>query len=161
MNEEWNFLKFVIIFFRVIRMEALAQVCDAHLLTDFKFGHKTASDSEIVSALGAVTPLFNETYLNCKWRNFPENCVHIFKKFITEEGVCYSFNSLSPAEIYRPEGWVWNEKNIYCYMIYIIHIDTIRNKFNVVFKIIYFTKFFILFTKTILNLFNKFILKIM
>lgn len=85
-------------------MEALAQVCDAHLLTDFKFGHLLASGSEIVSSLSAITPVFNETYLNCKWRNSPEKCQQIFKKFITEEGVCYSFNSLSPMEIFRPEG---------------------------------------------------------
>uniref|UniRef100_A0A034WQE2 Sodium channel protein Nach n=1 Tax=Bactrocera dorsalis TaxID=27457 RepID=A0A034WQE2_BACDO len=89
-----------------VRMEALAQVCDAHLLTDFKFGHQLASGSEIVSSLSAITPVFNETYLNCKWRNSPEKCQQIFKKFITEEGVCYSFNSLSPMEIFRPEGMI-------------------------------------------------------
>ncbi|XP_036336958.1 pickpocket protein 28 [Rhagoletis pomonella] len=87
-----------------VRMEAMAQVCDVHLFADLKFGHKATSAAKVVDALAAVTPQFNESYLHCKWRNLPENCQQMFQKFITEEGVCYSFNSLSAKEIYRPEG---------------------------------------------------------
>ncbi|XP_067647186.1 pickpocket protein 28 [Eurosta solidaginis] len=87
-----------------VRMEAMAQVCDPHLMESSKFGQEIISAAAIMNALGAITPQFNDTYLNCRWRNSLEKCQKMFQKFITEEGVCYSFNSLSAAEIFRPEG---------------------------------------------------------
>lgn len=82
---------------------AVSQVCDAPL-HDIDFGNKTRKGIEIIDALSEVIPLFDETYLDCKWRNAPIKCNEIFHKFVTEDGVCYSFNSLSPAEIFRAEG---------------------------------------------------------
>ncbi|XP_068142436.1 pickpocket protein 28 [Drosophila tropicalis] len=93
---------------------AISQVCDAHL-HDIEFGHKIRKGIEIIDALSEVSPLFDNTYLNCKWRNMPIKCNDIFHKFVTEDGVCYSFNSLSPAEIYRAEGiipdFIFREEN--------------------------------------------------
>lgn len=84
-------------------MGAVTQVCEAHL-HDVEFGYEKRKGIEIIDSLSEVGPLFDETYLDCKWRNSPVKCKEIFHKFVTEDGVCYSFNSLSPAEIFRAEG---------------------------------------------------------
>lgn len=84
-------------------MGAVTQVCDHHL-HDVEFGSEKRKGIEIIDSLSDVGPQFDETYLDCKWRNSPIKCNEIFHKFVTEDGVCYSFNSLSPAEIFRAEG---------------------------------------------------------
>ncbi|EDW26343.1 GL26473 [Drosophila persimilis] len=93
---------------------AVTQVCEPHL-HDIALGKNTKKGMEIIDSLTEVSPLFDDTYLNCKWRNMPVKCSDIFHKFVTEDGVCYSFNSLSPAEIYRPEGiipdFIFREEN--------------------------------------------------
>lgn len=71
---------------------------------DIALGEKTRKGMEIIDSLTTVSPIFDDTYLNCKWRNTGVKCNEIFHKFVTEDGVCYSFNSLSPAEIFKPEG---------------------------------------------------------
>jgi len=81
----------------------VSQVCDAPL-HDIDYGFKTRKGIEIIDELSLLGPLFEETYLDCKWRNVPVKCNEIFHKFVTEDGVCYSFNSLNPAEIFRAEG---------------------------------------------------------
>ncbi|ALC43319.1 CG8546 [Drosophila busckii] len=92
----------------------VSQVCDAHLY-DIPVGNKVRKGIEIIDELSDVSPMFDETYLDCKWRNAPINCKEIFHKFVTEDGVCYSFNSLSPAEIFRAEGiipdFIFREEN--------------------------------------------------
>ncbi|XP_017063341.1 pickpocket protein 28 [Drosophila eugracilis] len=93
---------------------AVSQVCEPHL-HDVILGNKTRRGMEIIDDLTEVSPHFDDTYLNCKWRNTPVKCSEIFHKFVTEDGVCYSFNSLSPAEIFRAEGiipdFIFREEN--------------------------------------------------
>lgn len=81
----------------------MSQVCDAPL-HDIALGAKLRKGIEIIDTLTEVKPLFDDTFLDCKWRNSPIQCKEIFHKVVTEDGVCYSFNALSPAEIYRAEG---------------------------------------------------------
>ncbi|KAH8375195.1 hypothetical protein KR200_002252 [Drosophila serrata] len=93
---------------------SVVQVCEAHL-HDITLGEKIRKGMEIIDGLTSVSPTFDDTYLNCKWRNTGVKCNDIFHKFVTEDGVCYSFNSLSPAEIFKPEGiipdFIFREEN--------------------------------------------------
>ncbi|XP_055911783.1 pickpocket protein 28 [Eupeodes corollae] len=86
-------------------LEAISQVCLYHLLGGFDYGSKYANGSELIAALEETNLVFNETYFFCKWRNFDSYCDK-FKKMITEEGLCYSFNAFDPKDIYREEALV-------------------------------------------------------
>lgn len=56
---------------------------------------------EIFEIIHEVAPSFNETLVDCKFQNKQELCRDYFQQVITEEGLCYTFNSLDPSDIYR------------------------------------------------------------
>lgn len=84
-------------------LEAVAQTCDAHLLTSFNVGNKTVNRN-LISILREVAPQFNETLFQCKYRSFTDTCDKLFHEIITEEGICYTFNALDGKDIYREEA---------------------------------------------------------
>lgn len=49
-------------------------------------------------------PSINDTLWSCKWRNETVSCTDIFSTTLTEEGICYSFNSLTDQDIFRTEN---------------------------------------------------------
>ena len=86
----------------LIKMEAMAQVCDPHLL----YGHNISSGLElddIVPTLQQITPELNQTMLFCLWRNNLKDCDKLFTEIITDEGSCQTFNMLDSTEIYRED----------------------------------------------------------
>ncbi|XP_055382467.1 pickpocket protein 28-like [Condylostylus longicornis] len=83
-------------------MKAISQICDTHLFENFGYGPEHANASSILEALESSKPKFNETYFVCKWRN-RLGCSDMFFKVLTEEGICYSFNTLDAEDIYRTE----------------------------------------------------------
>lgn len=90
--------------FRQVRMEAVSQVCDAHLTSYFELG-TNHTDHTIFDTLRDVAISFNDTMFHCKWRNDINYCQKYFKPILTEEGVCFTFNVLNSKEIYN-EGYV-------------------------------------------------------
>ncbi|XP_055840690.1 pickpocket protein 28-like [Episyrphus balteatus] len=52
--------------------------------------------------MSIAAPTFNETLGNCSWRNQLYNCGEIFDSVLTDEGICFSFNSLK-SDFYRTE----------------------------------------------------------
>uniref|UniRef100_A0A1A9WD09 Pickpocket protein 28 n=1 Tax=Glossina brevipalpis TaxID=37001 RepID=A0A1A9WD09_9MUSC len=84
----------------------VSQVCDLHIIQQSKPDADFVQGIEIIGRLSEIMPAFNETFLRCKWRNSLQNCANLFHKFITDDGICYSFNSLSVEEIYRQEGLI-------------------------------------------------------
>ncbi|KAL9905474.1 pickpocket protein 28 [Glossina fuscipes] len=82
----------------------LSQVCDHHIIQRSKADADYAKGIDIITRLSQIMPAFRETFLRCKWRNSLQNCANMFSKFITDDGMCYSFNSLSLEEIYRQES---------------------------------------------------------
>ena len=83
-------------------MEALAQVCDAHLLMDKNLSRST-QPLECMKLLKDMAVPFEEMLYMCGWRFNPENCSNIFTEIITEEGFCYTFNMLKGQDLFRPE----------------------------------------------------------
>lgn len=49
-------------------------------------------------------PQFQQIFEMCRWRNVGKKCDELFVKYLTDEGVCYSFNTLSAQEILKPDG---------------------------------------------------------
>lgn len=45
----------------------------------------------------------DEVFVECHWQHLSINCSKHFLPVLTEEGVCYTFNGLSPQEIYTSE----------------------------------------------------------
>ncbi|KAL5289998.1 hypothetical protein ACFFRR_009784 [Megaselia abdita] len=97
-------------------LNAIFQVCDAHMIEGTEFGTSLGNASEFVDAFRSLEPDFNETYFICKWRNAMVDCDTNFYSFLTEEGICYTFNSPDQTNIYRQEAhlpeFVFNTENI-------------------------------------------------
>lgn len=86
-------------------MNALSQVCASMYLMDgLGYGEKTSVGQDLIKALTNAMPKFNDTFLYCDFQNNDTDCHNLFSEVITAEGMCYSFNSLSPSEVFRAEG---------------------------------------------------------
>lgn len=86
--------------FSLARLEALSHVCDPHLFSSHNLSNDAPKNS-IVTILKEVAIPLEEVFLVCKWRNKLINCFDIFKELVTEEGVCYTFNSLDVSQILK------------------------------------------------------------
>ena len=53
-----------------------------------------------------MAPKLNSTIIECYWLGDAVPCDEIFKPVLTEEGVCYSFNSLDRSEMYKENVYV-------------------------------------------------------
>lgn len=83
-------------------LEAVAQICDPHLFANISLNSGIEA-YEIVPLLKKITVSLNETTLFCKWRNSIADCSQFFTEILTEEGFCYTFNSLKFSELFREE----------------------------------------------------------
>ena len=84
-------------------MDAAFLVCDPHLYTEGSgFNHTNGQD--LIATLSTIMPQFEQTFEKCRWRNVAKKCKELFFKYLTDDGVCYSFNTLNPNEIFNPEG---------------------------------------------------------
>uniref|UniRef100_T1GJ31 Uncharacterized protein n=1 Tax=Megaselia scalaris TaxID=36166 RepID=T1GJ31_MEGSC len=97
-------------------LEAIFQICQSHMIQNTGFGSNISSASELVEIFEIIQPPFLESYFNCRWRNKKRNCESSFHKFLTEEGICYTFNSPDQTNIFREEShipeFVFNTENI-------------------------------------------------
>lgn len=88
---------------RITNYEAISQVCDAHLNGGFSVGNETVGP-EIVQTLKDLSPKLDEILFQCKWRNAPDTCQELFSPILTEEGMCFTFNTLNAQEMFREEN---------------------------------------------------------
>ncbi|XP_037047236.1 pickpocket protein 28-like [Bradysia coprophila] len=84
------------------KMVAVLQLCSDSLNEELnETGRYNFTDNKIFEIIKEVAPSFDETLVNCKFQNREEHCRDYFEEVITEEGLCYTFNSLEPTQIYR------------------------------------------------------------
>uniref|UniRef100_A0A182QS19 Pickpocket n=1 Tax=Anopheles farauti TaxID=69004 RepID=A0A182QS19_9DIPT len=81
------------------RFRAVAQVCDAHILRNVSLNQTT--DPSCVDLLRNVSIPLGTALFFCKWRNDAGRCDEFFTETITEEGICFTFNSQSAEEMLR------------------------------------------------------------
>ncbi|XP_065361239.1 pickpocket protein 28 [Calliphora vicina] len=87
------------------RLDAAFLVCDAHLASNTS-GFDQTIGTELIDTLGTIMPQFRHTFEKCRWRNVDKKCNELFYKYLTDDGVCYSFNTLSPDEVFTAEGLI-------------------------------------------------------
>lgn len=103
------------------RMQAVLQICDAHLSTDFTFEQNYTTNiiellrevclihfnfTNLIKTIaififGQMAPTFTDTMFHCKFRNEFQPCDKLFKEVMTEEGLCFTFNVLNSQEMYQ------------------------------------------------------------
>ncbi|XP_026725648.1 pickpocket protein 28-like isoform X2 [Trichoplusia ni] len=80
--------------------EDISMVCDDHLAPSN--GRRFSSGVDTVNNIKSVSPNLTEVFFGCKWKDIPsENCSDLFSPVLTEEGLCYTFNTLGPEEMFR------------------------------------------------------------
>ena len=112
-DEEWVFLRvtgpykdgfsnfFIILTHSKLQLESLAQICDAHLFTGLNFFTENAT-VDMVDRMKNMSVEKMDMLFACKWRNSIKNCTE-FKEILTEEGICYTFNTVPVDELLRTE----------------------------------------------------------
>lgn len=92
--------------FRKNILESLLQVCYSDYFGKLTYPSLFGNASEYVKILFELGPGFDSTFMHCFWRNNEKVCNETFKYFLTEEGICYTFNSPDQSNIYRNERFV-------------------------------------------------------
>ncbi|XP_047992149.1 pickpocket protein 28-like isoform X1 [Leguminivora glycinivorella] len=83
--------------------EYVSMVCDSHLSPTT--GRKYGSGADAVAKLKEVCPNITESFFGCKWENINRDyCSDLFSPILTEEGICYTFNTLGAEEMLRLEN---------------------------------------------------------
>lgn len=85
------------------RLEALMQICDSDSFGFYSyFIGKNITNSSIVQTLNGMAIKMGDSIFACKWRK-NKNCSNLFKPILTEDGICFTFNSLNSHDIYTDE----------------------------------------------------------
>lgn len=87
-------------------LDPLLQVCYADYFENLKYPSNYGNASEYVKVLFDIGPGFDSTFMHCFWRNNEKYCNESFKYFLTEEGLCYTFNSPDQYNIFRNERFL-------------------------------------------------------
>lgn len=80
-------------------METVYQLCNFNLFGDYSFGNDTANVS-FSDDLKEISLSLEDVFFYCTWGNNLTKC-ESFTPILTEEGFCFTFNSLNASEIYR------------------------------------------------------------
>ncbi|CAG4955982.1 unnamed protein product [Parnassius apollo] len=83
--------------------EDVTLVCDDHLAP--ARGRKFSSGNATVENLKQVSPNISEFFFGCKWKDIPKaSCSDLFSPILTEDGICYTFNTMGAEQLFRMEN---------------------------------------------------------
>ncbi|XP_039756123.1 pickpocket protein 28-like [Pararge aegeria] len=86
-----------------ILFEDISLVCDDHLAP--AKGRRFSLGNMTVENLKELSPNISEVFFGCKWKDIPkENCSDLFLPILTEEGLCYTFNTMGAEDLFRVEN---------------------------------------------------------
>ncbi|XP_073942533.1 pickpocket protein 28-like [Choristoneura fumiferana] len=90
---------------------------DATLICAYNERHllnRNISDKSLVDHITWMSPVIEDVFFGCRWRGkIYYNCDQLFKRVLTQEGVCFNFNSLSYEEMFRNESLQRDYKYIF------------------------------------------------
>lgn len=69
-------------------------------------------DIDLMMLLHAIAPPSSETILGCgRAGTWIRDCNKLFRIIYTDQGLCYTFNGIAPAELYRNNVWAFGKAN--------------------------------------------------
>lgn len=81
-------------------MKVACQICDEWMSSDIvRHFSEDFNDKSIISKITEMAPTFEDTVQYCELFNKEVNCGEIFFPIFTEEGLCYTFNSMDTIEV--------------------------------------------------------------
>lgn len=87
-------------FFSYKRLEILTTICTEPDLMDFG---NNSLDRDSVRMLYEMAPKLNDVFETCRFLDEAVDCYRIFKPTLTEDGVCYTFNSFDSKQMFNEE----------------------------------------------------------
>lgn len=83
-------------------------ICKWDLFEIPKFEHESL---DYIENLNEMFPDFQKYFYSCEWFGNETECDTIFTKIYTDEGICYTFNTLKGNDMYR-DGVLKNERDL-------------------------------------------------
>lgn len=82
-------------------MKVAGLICDETIAKDvLEFFNDNYTESSVLSTILTMAPKFSDTMIFCKlFDEFWSNCNKLLYPTITEEGLCYKFNSINMKEM--------------------------------------------------------------
>jgi acid-sensing ion channel, other len=97
-----------------VRLTAISQVCDPEIFENIDPKGRT-SCKDCIDTLRDIGVEKTDVLVECQYRKNFEKCDDLFEELVTEEGICYTFNSLKNYRLFsfyddmivdqRPSDW--------------------------------------------------------